>query len=110
MSGDEFHPGLEGITVAETRLSHIDGEAGELLIAGFPVEELAVNATCSRQPLPSRGSADGWPTASTLEHVAVLGQSSANSVVCRMRAGTASRLIASYPRSRKNDDTVVVSR
>lgn len=37
--------GLEGIVVAETRLSHIDGERGELVIAGYPVGELAPNAT-----------------------------------------------------------------
>jgi citrate synthase len=40
-----LHPGLEGIAVAETRLSHIDGETGTLLIGGFPVEELASEAT-----------------------------------------------------------------
>ena len=45
MSGTELHRGLEGITVAETRLSDIDGEAGELSIGGFPVDELATNAT-----------------------------------------------------------------
>jgi len=44
MSG-ELDRGLEGITVAETRLSDIDGEAGELVIAGYPVDELAGNAT-----------------------------------------------------------------
>jgi len=44
--GDEtLNRGLEGITVAETRLSDIDGEAGELTIGGFPVDELAPNAT-----------------------------------------------------------------
>jgi citrate synthase len=37
--------GLEGIVVTETRLSHVDGERGELLISGFPVEELALHAT-----------------------------------------------------------------
>jgi len=37
--------GLEGITVAETRLSDIDGESGALTIGGFPVAELATNAT-----------------------------------------------------------------
>ena len=31
--------------VAETRLSGVDGEAGELTIAGFPLEQLAPNAT-----------------------------------------------------------------
>src|SRR5687768_4807658 len=34
--------GLEGIVAAETRLSMVDGERGELIIAGFRVEELAV--------------------------------------------------------------------
>ncbi|HEX6807294.1 MAG TPA: citrate synthase/methylcitrate synthase [Gemmatimonadaceae bacterium] len=38
-------PGLEGVVAATTRLSDVDGEAGELTIAGFPVGELAVNAT-----------------------------------------------------------------
>jgi citrate synthase len=37
--------GLEGVVAATTRLSHVDGEAGELVIAGFPVDELAANAT-----------------------------------------------------------------
>ena len=36
--------GLEGVIAAETRLSSVDGEAGELIIAGFPVEELAGRA------------------------------------------------------------------
>lgn len=37
--------GLDGVVVAETRLSMVDGEAGELVIAGFPLEDLAPNAT-----------------------------------------------------------------
>ena len=37
--------GLEGVVAAATRLSHVDGEAGELVIAGFPVGELAAHAT-----------------------------------------------------------------
>jgi citrate synthase len=37
--------GLEGVIAAATRLSHVDGERGELIIAGFPVAELAMNAT-----------------------------------------------------------------
>jgi len=45
MVDQELHRGLEGIAVAETRLSTIDGEAGELIIGGYPVEELAQNAT-----------------------------------------------------------------
>ena len=38
-------PGLEGVVAAETRLSSVDGEAGALIIAGFPVEELASRAS-----------------------------------------------------------------
>ncbi|WP_323190809.1 citrate synthase/methylcitrate synthase [Halostella sp. PRR32] len=45
MPGSDLNRGLEGITVAETRLSYIDGESGELVIGGFPVKELAVDAT-----------------------------------------------------------------
>ena len=37
--------GLEGVVAAETRVSGVDGEAGELVIAGFPVEELAGRAS-----------------------------------------------------------------
>ncbi len=37
--------GLQGVVLTESRLSRIDGEAGELIIAGFPLEELAPNAT-----------------------------------------------------------------
>ena len=36
--------GLEGAVAAETRLSRVDGVRGELLIAGFRVEELAPKA------------------------------------------------------------------
>ncbi|HEV7505405.1 MAG TPA: citrate synthase/methylcitrate synthase [Thermoanaerobaculia bacterium] len=42
---DAKHQGLEGVVAATTRLSSVDGEAGELLIAGFPVEELAPRAS-----------------------------------------------------------------
>lgn len=42
---DDIARGLEGVTVAKTRLSSIDGEAGELIIGGFPLGELAGNAT-----------------------------------------------------------------
>jgi citrate synthase len=37
--------GLEDVVAAATRLSSVDGEAGELIIAGYPVGELAANAT-----------------------------------------------------------------
>jgi citrate synthase len=40
-----INSGLEGIVAASTQLSHVDGERGELVIAGFPVGELAAHAT-----------------------------------------------------------------
>jgi len=36
--------GLENVVVGSTRLSRVDGEAGSLVIGGFPVEELAPRA------------------------------------------------------------------
>ena len=40
-----INKGLEGVIAAETALSLVDGERGELIIAGFPVAALALNAT-----------------------------------------------------------------
>ena len=40
-----YKPGLEGVVAAETRLSSVDGQKGELIIAGFSVEELADKAS-----------------------------------------------------------------
>jgi citrate synthase len=37
--------GLDGVVAASTRLSHVDGERGELLIGGFEVAGLAARAT-----------------------------------------------------------------
>ncbi len=45
VSQNTLVPGLEGVVAAETRLSSVDGKAGELIIAGFPVEELASQAS-----------------------------------------------------------------
>src|SRR5215213_2992687 len=44
-TGTGFVAGLEDVVAAETRLSGVDGEAGELTLAGFPVEELAGRAS-----------------------------------------------------------------
>lgn len=44
-SVESFTPGLAGVIAAETRLSRVDGRRGELLIRGFPLEELAAHAT-----------------------------------------------------------------
>ena len=37
--------GLQGVVAATTQLSHVDGERGELVIAGFQVDQLAEFAT-----------------------------------------------------------------
>jgi len=37
--------GLEGVVAAETRLSHVDGQNGVLIVAGYSIEELAAHAT-----------------------------------------------------------------
>ncbi len=41
----EIAHGLRGVVLTETRLSLIDGQAGELVIGGFPVEALAPEAS-----------------------------------------------------------------
>ncbi|MEZ4673701.1 MAG: citrate synthase/methylcitrate synthase [Caldilineaceae bacterium] len=41
----DYKPGLEGVIAAETMLSHVDGQKGELIIGGFRLQELAANAT-----------------------------------------------------------------
>lgn len=40
-----YKPGLEGVVAAETTLSSVDGQKGELIIGGFYVEDLASQAT-----------------------------------------------------------------
>jgi citrate synthase len=45
MGMGEIARGLEGVKFTETRLSKVDGQAGELTIAGFRLEELAPNAS-----------------------------------------------------------------
>ncbi|MEM7798370.1 MAG: citrate synthase/methylcitrate synthase [Chloroflexota bacterium] len=42
---NRFKPGLEGVIAAETKLSRVDGQNGELIIAGYPLEEIAPTAT-----------------------------------------------------------------
>ncbi|HQZ71837.1 MAG TPA: citrate synthase/methylcitrate synthase [Anaerolineae bacterium] len=40
-----YIPGLEGVVAARTRLSHVDGQNGILIIGGMPLETLAPNAS-----------------------------------------------------------------
>ena len=45
MTPPVFDPHLSSVAVAQTRLSDIDGANGSLVVGGYPVEELAANAT-----------------------------------------------------------------
>ena len=45
MSSVQVDAGLAGVVAAATRLSHVDGERGELIIGGFGVGDLAPHAT-----------------------------------------------------------------
>ncbi|MFW6317990.1 MAG: citrate synthase [Halorubrum sp.] len=42
---DELKRGLEGVLVAESELSHVDGEAGRLVYRGYDIEDLARGAS-----------------------------------------------------------------
>ncbi|ELZ29817.1 citrate synthase [Halogeometricum pallidum JCM 14848] len=42
---DELKRGLEGVLVAESELSYIDGDAGELVYRGYTIEDLAPDAS-----------------------------------------------------------------
>ena len=61
----EIARGLEGVKFTETRLSNVDGVAGELTIAGFPLDQLAPNATFEEVLFLLWN--DRLPTASELE-------------------------------------------
>jgi citrate synthase len=53
------NPGLEGVVVADTRISDVDGERGRLVIAGADVEQLAGAVTfeaAARQVLAAGGA------------------------------------------------------
>lgn len=45
MGDESMNRGLEGVTVAETCLSRVDGQVGELIIGGYPLAEITPNAT-----------------------------------------------------------------
>ncbi|MCB8984764.1 MAG: citrate synthase/methylcitrate synthase [Ardenticatenaceae bacterium] len=40
-----YKPGLEGVIAAETRRSYVNGQTGTLLIAGYPLADIAARAT-----------------------------------------------------------------
>jgi citrate synthase len=45
MTKSEYIPGLEGVVAAQTNKSMVDGLAGKLVIGGFPLERIALNAS-----------------------------------------------------------------
>lgn len=45
-----FSPGLEGIVAAQTAISSVDGEIGELVVRGFTRELERHTVECSRLP------------------------------------------------------------
>jgi citrate synthase len=66
--------GLDGVVAASTRLSLVDGERGELVLAGYPVDDLAEHATFEETTwllwhgeLPSAGELDGFRAALAAE-------------------------------------------
>lgn len=67
MADNQVQQGLENITVAETRLSSIDVETGELVIGGFPLDEFTAEATVEETVYLLRH--DRLPTADESQHV-----------------------------------------
>jgi citrate synthase len=61
--------GLRGITIATTRISHVDGDAGRLIYRGYRIEDLAEHATFEEtaylllyEKLPSRKELETFQT------------------------------------------------
>jgi len=62
--------GLEGVVAASTQLSHVDGERGELILAGYPLDDIAERATFEEMTwlmwhgeLPTRSDLDAFGAA-----------------------------------------------
>jgi citrate synthase len=45
IASSPYSPGLEGVVAAETAISSVDGEKGQLVVRGFAVEDFAPQAT-----------------------------------------------------------------
>lgn len=109
-----FKPGLDGVVAAETRLSHVDGQRGELTIAGFALEAIAANATAEEMMLllwhdrlPTRTELDAFaaalrplrpiPEATTALLAAAASQDMPTMDALRMAAGTLNLDLAAAP-------------
>ncbi len=71
---DELKRGLEGVLVAESELSHVDGEAGKLVYRGYDIEELARGASYEEVlyllwhgSLPTRAELDAFSSSLAAE-------------------------------------------
>jgi citrate synthase len=63
----ELKPGLQGVVVAQTKMSHVLGEEGRLIYAGYDIHDLAEQATFEEVAymfwywtLPNRRQLDGF--------------------------------------------------
>ncbi|GAB7089949.1 citrate synthase [Halorubrum luteum] len=72
---DELKRGLEGVLVAESGLSHVDGEAGKLVYRGYDIDDLAHEASYEEVlyllwngELPTRSELDSFAAALDAEH------------------------------------------
>ena len=63
---DELAKGLDGVLVAESALSDVDGEAGELIYRGYSIDDLAEHATY--EEVVYLLWHDSLPTEAELEH------------------------------------------
>jgi len=73
---DELKKGLEGILVAESALSHIDGDAGKLVYRGYDIADLAREASYEevlhllwKDELPTRDQLDAFAETMASERV-----------------------------------------
>jgi citrate synthase len=71
---EELHKGLEGVLVAESALSYIDGSVGKLVYRGYAIEDLAQDASYEEVlhllwhgHLPDAGELDAFTDAITEE-------------------------------------------
>ena len=119
------NPGLEGLVVADTTISEVDGEQGRLVIAGYDVEQLAATHTFEQaasrvlgfevetgkarcaafELLPRLGDAldheDGMDALRTgLAHLRVSGDDRADALAA---IGAAPVFVAAWSRRRRGD-------
>ena len=73
---DELKKGLEGVLVAESALSHIDGDAGKLVYRGYDIADLAREASYEevlhllwKDELPTRDQLDAFAETMASERV-----------------------------------------